>query len=221
MKHIMGPNSKSLLTSVKEGDVQPNAVDLRLGKVFKLSQSTFMIDEKEKKHRGSYEVQPDANGYYNLPEGHYEVIMENMITVGEGEAGWVITRSTLNRNGVFLTSGLYDSGYDGVMAGVMHVSVGPMRIQRGTRIGQYLSFNAEALHKYDGSYGKNKEHDKKYQGELTSVDVAAYDATLALLAGDEQKSQQVLHEALNPPKRGRGRPVGTTKDKLKEKENGI
>ena len=56
MKHIMGPNSKSLLTSVKEGDVQPNAVDLRLGKVFKLSQSTFMIDEKEKKHRGSYEV---------------------------------------------------------------------------------------------------------------------------------------------------------------------
>jgi sulfur oxidation c-type cytochrome SoxX len=47
MKHIMGPNSRSSLTNVKEGDVQPNAVDLRLGKVFKMSQSTFKIDEKE------------------------------------------------------------------------------------------------------------------------------------------------------------------------------
>ena len=212
MKHIMGPNSKSVLTNVKEGDEQPNAVDLRLGKVFKMSQSTFRIDEKEKVHRGSFEVKPDDNGYYNLPEGHYEVIMENTITVGDNEAGWVITRSTLNRNGVFLTSGLYDSGYDGVMAGVMHVTCGPMRIQRGTRIGQYLSFNAEALHQYDGSYGKNKAHDQKYQA--TPLDTAALSATEALLAGDQEKSQQVLNEALNPPKRSRGRPVGTTKEAL-------
>lgn len=221
MKHIMGPNSRSALTNVKEGDVQPNAVDLRLGKVFKMSSSTFRIDEKEKVHRGAFEMRPDNEGYYNLAEGHYEVIMENMITVGDNEAGWVITRSTLNRNGVFLTSGLYDTGYDGVMAGVMHVTCGPMRIQRGTRIGQYLSFNAEALHHYNGSYGKNKDHDKKYQGEPTPLDAAAVAATAALLAGDEALSQQVLNEVLNPPKRGRGRPVGTTKDKLKEKQNVI
>ena len=48
MKHIMGANSRSSLTNVVEGDVQPNAVDLRLGKVFRLSTSTFKIDEKEK-----------------------------------------------------------------------------------------------------------------------------------------------------------------------------
>jgi deoxycytidine triphosphate deaminase len=88
--------------------------------------------------------------------------MENIIRVGENEAGWVITRSTLNRNGLFLTSGLYDTGYHGVMAGVLHVTVGPARIKRGTRIGQYLSFDAEALHSYEGSYGLNSEHDKKY-----------------------------------------------------------
>lgn len=217
MKHIMGPNSKSTLTNVQEGDVQPNAVDLRLGKVFKMSASTFKIDEKEKVHRGSYEMKPDAMGYYNLAEGHYEVVMENTIVVGDGEAGWVITRSTLNRNGVFLTSGLYDTGYDGVMAGVMHVTCGPMRIARGTRIGQYLSFNAESLHKYDGSYGRNKQHDQKY--EPTAIDQASITATAALLAGNEEESKQVLEEAINPPKRGRGRPVGTTKKK--EETNGV
>jgi deoxycytidine triphosphate deaminase len=218
MKHIMGPNSKSQLTNVQQDDVQPNAVDLRLGKIFKVSSSTFKIDEKEKVHRGSYEIKPDATGYFNLAEGHYEVVMENMITVGDNEAGWVITRSTLNRNGVFLTSGLYDTGYDGVMAGMMHVTCGPMRIQKGTRIGQYLSFNAESLHKYDGDYGKSKSHDKKYQGDV-AVSTASLEAAMALLQGDEDKSNQVLNEALNPPKRKPGRPFGTTKDEMAKRNS--
>jgi len=163
MKHIMGNESRSTLTQVQDGDVQPNAVDLRLGKIFRIKKELFEISNEHKRHRGTEEaLQPDADGYYLLEPGEYEVVMENIINVGENEAGWVITRSTLNRNGLFLTSGLYDSGYHGVMAGVLHVTVGPARIKEGTRIGQYLSFNAEALHSYDGDYGLNKDHDKKY-----------------------------------------------------------
>lgn len=169
MKHVQGQNSRSKLTNVQPGDVQPNAVDLRIGKVFKVSNGLFVITEEDKTHRGSKELQPDANGFWNLPEGHYEVVMENVIEVGEGEAGWVITRSTLNRNGVFLTSGLYDTGYHGVMAGMMHVSCGPMRVRKGTRIGQYLSFDAENLSKYEGSYGVGKAHDAKYASPGISV----------------------------------------------------
>ena len=163
MKHILGANSRSTLTNVQDGDSQPNAIDLRLDKVFKIKQELFELSNEEKKHRGTdYEIQPDRFGYFFLESGHYEVVMENIIRVGEGEAGWVITRSTLNRNGCFLTSGLYDSGYFGIMAGVLHVTIGPARIKKGTRIGQYLSFDAESLKMYDGDYGINKEHDKKY-----------------------------------------------------------
>lgn len=163
MKHIMGPASKSTLSNVEVEDVQPNAVDLRLGQVYKINNSLFEISNEHKKHRGTeYELKTDPEGYFNLEPGDYEVVMENIIHVGENEAGWVITRSTLNRNGLFLTSGLYDSGYHGVMAGVLHVGVGHARIKKGTRIGQYLSFNAEALHSYDGDYGLGKEHDNKY-----------------------------------------------------------
>ena len=127
-----------------------------------------MISNDHKIHRGTeYEIQPGRDGYFFLEPGHYEVVMENIINVGENEAGWVITRSTLNRNGLFLTSGLYDSMYHGTMAGVLHVTIGPARIKKGTRIGQYLSFIAEMLHGYDGSYGfdasgKPKEDEKKY-----------------------------------------------------------
>ena len=163
MKHIMSKNSRSTLSNVLNEDVQPNAVDLRLGQVFKIQEGLFEISNEHKKHRGTeYELKVDPEGYFNLAPGHYEVVMENIIHVGENEAGWVITRSTLNRNGLFLTSGLYDSGYHGVMAGVLHVTIGNARIKKGTRVGQYLSFEAEALSSYDGDYGLGKEHDNKY-----------------------------------------------------------
>ena len=162
MIHVAGPNSTSSLTNLREGDVQPNAVDLRLGKVLAMAASTFVISEESKVHRGTGEVQPTDGGWWTLAPGSYEVVMENIITVGPDEAGWVITRSTLNRNGVFLTSGLYDSGYNGVMAGCMHVNGGPLHIKRGTRIGQLLLFKSEALSMYNGSYGIGKAHDQKY-----------------------------------------------------------
>ena len=162
MKHIASENSRSKLTNIQDGDIQPNAVDLRLGKVFKILDNDFFISNDHKVHRGSEEIQPNDEGYYVLKPGSYEIVMENIIHVGENEAGWVITRSTLNRNGCFITSGLYDSGYHGVMAGVLHVTTGTARIKQGTRVGQYLSFSAQTLKMYDGDYGVGKSHDKKY-----------------------------------------------------------
>lgn len=162
MIHILSDQTQSSLTAVQPGDSQPNAVDLRLGKLFAINQSLFTISEEEKVHRGSREIDPDSEGWYMLHPGSYEIVMENIISVGPEEAGWVITRSTFNRNGVFLTSGLYDSGYHGVMAGVMHVTCGPIKVKRGTRIGQFLLFKSQSLSSYSGSYGIKSDHDKKY-----------------------------------------------------------
>jgi deoxycytidine triphosphate deaminase len=167
MKHILGPTSKSTITNVQEGDSQPNAVDLRLDKVFKILPTVFEISDNHKKLRETQEVLPDEEGYFNLEVGDYEVVMSNIISVGEFEAGWVITRSTLNRSNIFITSGLYDSKYAGCMAGCLHVGTGPARIKKGTRVAQYLSFNAEMLHGYNGSYGfgadgKPKTDEAKY-----------------------------------------------------------
>jgi len=163
MKHVSSNNTETTLSDVEHTDIQPNATDLRLGDVYRINTSEFCIDEESKKHRGSVKIQPGSDGYYRLGVGSYEVVMVNNIKVGTGEAGFVITRSTLNRNGVFLTSGLYDSGYSGVMAGVMHVTTGSMKIKPNTRIGQYIMWNSEMIGSgYSGSYGENSEHDKKY-----------------------------------------------------------
>ena len=184
MIHIQSNYSSSSLTNVQSKDIQPNAVDLRLGKVLAYKKrysgltemntpcvkiNDFVIDEERKVHRKTEELQYDDDGYWRLEPGSYEIVFENIITIGEGEAGFVITRSTLNRNGLFLTSGLYDSGYCGPMAGCLHVTGGPAYIKKGTRIGQFLLFKAESLRLYSGDYGFNpdgtaKQNDVKYLG---------------------------------------------------------
>ena len=162
MVHLASDKSASTLSKFNDTQVQPNAIDLKVDKVFRLEPKEFKISEEEKTHRGSVEILPDEQGYYNLIQGTYEIIMEGIVSIGQDEAGWVITRSTLNRNGLFITSGLYDSGYEGVMAGALHVNGGPAKIKKGTRVGQFLMFKAESLSSYDGDYGVGKDHDQKY-----------------------------------------------------------
>ena len=166
MIHIAAQDTQSTLTNLKEEDIQPNAVDLRVDKIFRMDLTKpFVIGEENgkeiKQHRGSTELFTDEEGYWYLNPGSYEIIMENIINVGSDEAGWVITRSTLNRNGLFITSGLYDSGYHGVMAGALHVT-SAAKIKRGTRVGQFLLFTSQSVKKYDGDYGIGKAHDQKY-----------------------------------------------------------
>ena len=162
MLHLAGTRSQSTLSEFDSDQVQPNAIDLRVDKIFQTFSQVFVISEQEKQHRESKELKPDKDGWWRLDPGSYEIIMQGKISIGEDEAGWVITRSSLNRNGCFITSGLYDSGYEGVMAGVLHINNGPMMVQRGTRVGQFLLFKAEALNQYDGDYGAGKQHDQKY-----------------------------------------------------------
>jgi len=162
MKHIMSDNNSSGLTEVQPGDSQPNAVDLRVAKLFKMKPNQFELMGNKKVHRGSEEILPDEDDCWNLEPGTYEIIMDNMVAVAEGYAGWVITRSTLNRNGLWISSGLYDAGYHGIMAGALHVEHGPAKIKKGSRVGQFIMFEAETLSMYDGDYGIGKEHDKKY-----------------------------------------------------------
>lgn len=165
MIHLGSINSNSSLSKwMSDTQIQPNAMDLKVDKIFKINKDkVFLIDEDMKEHRGAIEIEPDLNNYWHLTPGCYEIIMEGKIKIAEDEAGWVITRSTLNRNGLFITSGLYDSGYEGVMAGALHVNVNDAIIKKGTRVGQFLLFKAESLNMYDGDYGTGKADETMYK----------------------------------------------------------
>lgn len=162
MKHILSESNLCTITSVQEGDLQPNCPDLRIDRVFAIGEDIFELSEDSKKMRSSVEILPDADGWFNLPIGTYDVTTYNTVEISEGYAGWVIQRSTLLRNNITAQSAIYDSGYHGVVGCRMQVGSGPARIQRGTRIAQFVLVEAETLTKYNGSYGNSGNHDKKY-----------------------------------------------------------
>lgn len=162
--NIASKGNGSVLSNIEDKNIQPNAVDLNIDRIFQMS-GTFTLSELEKFHRHKKEISADEQGWYKLTPGSYEILFTQNVIMSNDTAGYVITRSTLNRNGVFITSGLYDSGYgkdlDGgaPMAACLHVNGGNFLIQRGSRVGQFVLWDAEALFDYDGSYGKGGEDD--------------------------------------------------------------
>lgn len=158
-----GTANSKLQYKIENGDVQPNAVDIRVDKIF-TGRGVFVLTEDIKQHRPLREELEPAPITYNgktihgwmLEPGAYEFTAAGTVKMGHDEAGHVIVRSTLNRNGVFITSGLYDSGYEGVMAGALHVTQ-LMILGHNTRIGQFILQKAEALFEYNGSYGVGKD----------------------------------------------------------------
>lgn len=155
MIHGYSRTTKSKFTSNVK-DVQPNAFDFRIDRVFRFVSDTFTLAKDDTKtHREQEEIFPDEEGYWNLPPGDYNVLTNVDCSIAFGEAGWVIQRSSLNRNGIFLTSGLYDSGFFNTIGCVMHVcGNGNFKVQKGSRIGQFVLTEAETLKLYDGSYNR-------------------------------------------------------------------
>lgn len=132
---------------------QPNAVDVPLDKVFKIEDTEFSIDaQNNKTHRIKTEIIP-ADGFWVLEPGCYEIETSCAVQIASGYCGYLKTRSTFVRNGCFVQSGLYDSGYSGVVGGILVVNCGNLKIQRGTRIAQFILEECQCSYLYNGSYG--------------------------------------------------------------------
>lgn len=155
MIHSLSETSKSKFIFEQDDDsLQPNAFDFRISRVFRFKTDLFELRKDDSKtHRTQEEIFPDENGFWTLTSGDYNVLTDIECKISEGEAGFVIQRSSLNRNGIFLTSGLYDSGFNNTLGCVMHVN-GVFRVQRGSRIGQFILTKAETLKLYNGSYNR-------------------------------------------------------------------
>ena len=156
MIHALG-SARSVFEMKEDSRViQPNAFDFKIDKVFKFLTNTFELNANDSKiHRKQEEIRPDKNGYWYLTSGVYGVLTNVECKISEGEAGFLIPRSSLNRNGIFLMSGLYDSGFQNTVGCTLYVeSPCFFKVQRGSRIGQFLLFKAETLNMYNGSYNR-------------------------------------------------------------------
>jgi len=138
--------------------IQPNAIDFTLDKLFTInSENVFVISEEGKEMRGGTELAPvpnrsDMKPFWTLTHGVYDGMSNFVVDLPEGVACELIIRSTFNRNGIFLTSGLYDSGFQGHIGFAIHNRCGDAKIGQGTRIGQIKFVASDRSGMYAGGY---------------------------------------------------------------------
>lgn len=137
--------------------IQPNALDFTVDHMFSIDSTTeFKISESAKHMRDQDKegtlVFPDGE-FWRLAVGCYDAMSDFYVTVPDGVAAHLITRSTFNRNGVFIQSGLYDSGFKGNCGFVIYNMGGVTEIAPATRIGQLVFTTSEDSGKlYAGGY---------------------------------------------------------------------
>lgn len=150
--------------------IQPNAIDFTIDRVFSshgtahaFFAADVIVDGKLKTIKQfpqfvEHETYPMTHQEYAvdafiLDPGVFDFLSDFYVELPEGVAALLIVRSTFNRGGNFVTSGLYDSGFCGNIGAALHVNNDCSSIVgKGTRIGQIIFVPSESVGMYSGGY---------------------------------------------------------------------
>lgn len=144
---------KNLVDEQKQ--VQPNAIDFTVDQIQVIEiGGQCTISEFEKVMRKQTVLPVRADGYWELHGNReYDIVSNVYVEVPEGKAAILVLRSTFVRNGMWLVSGLYDSGFKGNIGAVLHTpSSGVALVAPGTRIGQIMFVESDSAGLYAGGY---------------------------------------------------------------------
>ena len=144
------------ITGLKDDkQIQPNAVDITADRMFQvLDSNVFEVSNTDKLHRNRGELTNPH--FWQLERGVYDFLSDVYVDVPEGAVGWLVTRSTLNRNGLIVQSGLYDSGFKGNIGGMLYNLSGMARITPHTCVAQFILADSESVGKYSGGYNTER-----------------------------------------------------------------
>lgn len=162
---VTHPKCKTLQDWEDNKFICPNAIDFTLDTLFSVYvYNQFIISEHGKQMRGGNKVEPVIDRrhkhesgedlyFWHLRDHIYDGMSDVYVDLPEGVAAMLIIRSTFNRNGIFLTSGLYDSGFKGHLGFALHNRAeGKTSIAKGTRVGQVIFVASDSAGMYTGGY---------------------------------------------------------------------
>lgn len=145
--------------------IQPNALDFTLDKAFYFNAlDEFYLSNTYKKMRSTAQIVPtlNADGVESLlipANSTVDCLSSMYLNIPTQVAALLVVRSTLNRNGIFLTSGLYDSKYTGHIGFSLHNNGPTAYITPGTRVGQILFIKSDSVGEYSGGYNHSIDSD--------------------------------------------------------------
>jgi deoxycytidine triphosphate deaminase len=143
------------ISPLREGQVQPNGVDLTLDAVFE-QVGAGRIGREGKEIGERRELDPDGDEEaFSLSPGGYVVRYAETVRIPAGHVGFIYPRSSLLRNSCMLDTAVWDAGYEGKGEGLVEV-YHDIEIERGARIAQLVLAEADHEGTYEGTYqGEN------------------------------------------------------------------
>jgi len=137
-----------------DDQIQPNGVDLRINKLYNVfGKVSIPRDGRAKADMNITELSP-KEGWFDLKPNHglYWVDFLESANIADGYCAHLITRSSLVRSGIDVMSGLWDTGWNGVLGCSLRVQA-PLQIEWGAKLCQIVvaesRFNG---HRYDGNF---------------------------------------------------------------------
>lgn len=135
--------------------VQQNGIDVRVESIQEIISSGVL--RKEGKELPRYkaltpEDVPDGREVFAINIGKaYIMTSYESVRIPENVVGMVFMRSTLNRIGAPIHSGLYDSGFKGRIQPTLY-PMNHLLIEKGARFAQIIFMQAQSYKLYDGQY---------------------------------------------------------------------
>jgi len=103
-------------------------------------------------------LQPDGDGWYELPRGCYVIVYNEVVRMPLGLAAIARPRSTLLRSGATVETAVWDPGYRGRSSSllVVHNPHG-LRLRRNARVAQLVFLSVEEVEEgYGGVYQRER-----------------------------------------------------------------
>lgn len=142
--------------------IQMDGVDFTLREVssFAGERGAIDFDNSERHTAPTSTLAPDGEGWWQLEQGRYWAVFNEIVNVPLDVFAIARTRSSLLRSGAEIVSAVWDSGYSGRSGSLLVVHhPGGIRLKKDARVLQLLFFElaTPAEKGYQGMYqGENK-----------------------------------------------------------------
>lgn len=143
-----------VMGDITEDQIQPNGVDLRVDTVYEITGRAYLGEDSVMDFQNMRKKKVlQVDGEFILEAGrHYAVDFKESVSVPDGYCGIIYPRSSLLRAGAFVTSALWDTGFQGSLGGFIR-PLCDIYVAEGARLAQIVFTKAEfSGHRYDGRY---------------------------------------------------------------------
>ena len=144
----------------EEAQIQPNGIDVRVKNVELIGNTSFKLLISGTQHASRIQIDKhivDGEETFRVFPGRaFNFECYEWVTIPAGLVACIYMRSTLNRNGILVGCGLYDSGFSGPVSFTVYPSSNGI-IQVGVRVAQIVFYKSDGESLYSGSYGEKLE----------------------------------------------------------------